>query len=48
MHAAASTLVIHNVEFLVQEGVKPYLPILQSGVKTVQHLLIHVFEHALV
>jgi len=48
VHAAASTLVIHNVELLVQEGVEPHLPILQSGVQTVQHLLIHVFEHALV
>ena len=42
MHAAASTLIVHNIEFLIKEGVETDLSILQTFVEVVKDLFIHV------
>ena len=47
VHAAASTLVIHNIEFLVKEGIEADLPVLQSPVEVFENLLVHVVNSIL-
>jgi hypothetical protein len=42
VHAAASTLIVHNIEFLIKEGVETDLSILQTFVEVVKDLFIHV------
>ena len=42
MHAASGTLEIHDIEFLVEEGVELDLPLLHSLIEKFKHLLVHV------
>ena len=47
VHAAASTLVIHYVEFLVEEGIETDLSVLQPPVEIFENLLVHVVNSIL-
>lgn len=47
MHAAASTLVIHYVEFLVEECIETDLSVLQPPVEIFENLLVHVVNSIL-
>jgi len=44
VHAAARTLVVHDVEFLVEESVEADLPVLQPPVEVLKYLLVHVIN----
>ena len=48
MHGASGTLVVHGVEFFVQEGVEFELPLLHSTVQKVEGLVVHVVHHAFI
>ena len=47
-HAAASGLVIHYVELLVQEGVEPDLSLTHALIEIFKDLIIHVLDSALI
>jgi len=47
VHAAARTLVVHDVEFLVEEGIEADLPVLQPPVEVFENLLVHVVNSIL-
>jgi len=48
VHAAAGALVIHFIEFLVQEGVVDDLSLPQSLEHGLEHSVVHVFKRTLV
>jgi hypothetical protein len=45
---AASALVVHNVKLFIQERVEAYLSILESLVKEVEYLIVHVTHCVLI
>ena len=47
MHTTPRTLVVHDVELLVQEGEETYLSILQALVEVLEDLLVHVVHSVL-
>ena len=47
MHTTPRTLVVHDVELLVQEGEETYLSILQALVEVLEDLLVHVVDSIL-
>ena len=47
MHAASCTLVVHDVEFLVEEGVEADLSVFEALVQVLEHLLVHVVHRVL-
>ena len=47
VHATPGTLIVHDVEFLVEEGVETDLTVLETLVEVVENLFVHVVHSVL-